>query len=106
MVTRSGERIRKLAENIFVVVMNLAGLAVKKLWSTNDFPAERGANGLMAEADSKNRKFPSKALDQFHGNARFLRSTRTRRNHNALGFAAGNFLHGDFVVAMHFNLAT
>src|SRR5437899_11509048 len=48
MIACGGEGIRQLAENVFAVVMDLAGLAVKKFRSADDFPAERGANGLMA----------------------------------------------------------
>ncbi len=106
MVARCGKRVRQLAENIFVVVMNLTRFAVKQFRRADDFAAERSADGLMAEANSKDGKFTGEALDQFHGNARFLRRARAGRNHDAFRLSADNFFHGDFVVAMHFDLAT
>ncbi len=106
MVARCGKGVRQLAENIFVVVMNLTRFSVKKFRRADDFAAERGTNGLMAEANTKDGKFAGEALDQLDRDARFLRRARTRRNHDAFRFAADNFFDGDFVVAMHFDLAT
>jgi hypothetical protein len=63
MVARCGEGIGKLAENIFVVVMNLARFAVEKFRSADDFSAERSANGLMAEANTEDGESAGEALD-------------------------------------------
>ena len=63
VITGGGERVGKFAENAFAVVMDLAGLAVEKLRGTNDFPAEGGADGLVAEANPEDGKFSSQALD-------------------------------------------
>ena len=52
MVARCGKGVRQLAENVFVVVMNLTRFAVKEFRGADDFAAERGANGLMAEANT------------------------------------------------------
>ena len=52
MVARCGERIGQLAENVLVVVMNLAGFAMEKLRCADDFSAERGADGLVTEANA------------------------------------------------------
>ena len=106
MVARGYKGIWKLAENVLVVVMNLAGFAVEKFRGADDFAAERGANSLMAEADTEDGEFSGEALDQLDGNARFLRRARSWRNYDAFGPAADNLFDGDFVVAMHFDLAT
>src|SRR5260370_10014792 len=106
MVARGGEGIGQLAENILAVVMDLASLAVKEFRSADYFSAERGADGLMAKAHAKDRKFSGQALHQLHGNARFLRSARTGGNHDTLRLSADNFFHGNFVVTVHFDLAT
>jgi len=106
VVARGGERIGQLAENVLTVVMNLAGLAVEKFWGANDFSAKSGADGLVSETNTEDGEFSGEAFDEFDGDASFLRRARTRRNHNALGLAACNFLDGDFVVAMHFDGAT
>src|SRR5260370_19922365 len=106
MVARGGEGIRQLAENILAVVMDLAGFAMKQLRSANDFAAECGADGLMAEAHTKDGKLSREALDQLHGNARLLRGAGAGRDDDALGLAPGNFFDGNFVFAMHFDLAT
>jgi len=63
MVARGGEGVGKFAENIFVVVMDLAGFAVEEFRRTNDLAAEGGADGLVAEAHTKNRKFSCEAFD-------------------------------------------
>jgi len=105
MITRSCEWLGQLAENIFAVVMDFAGLAVKEFWSANDFAAERRADSLMAEANAQDGKFSSEPLDQFHRNASLLRRARPRRNDDSLRLALGDVLDGDFVVAVHFHLA-
>ncbi len=45
MVARRGERVGQLAENVFMVVMNLAGFAVKEFRGADDFAAERKHRG-------------------------------------------------------------
>src|SRR6266849_6963369 len=106
MVARGGERIRERAENVPAVMMDLARFAMEEFWSAADFAAERGANGLMAKAHAEDGKFSGEALDQFYRNARFLRRARTGRNHDAFRLATDNFFDGNFVVAVHFDLAT
>ena len=63
VIAGGGERIGQFAENIFAVVMDLAGLAVEQLRGADDFAAESRADGLVAEADSKNGKLACQALD-------------------------------------------
>src|SRR5260370_4928411 len=82
MVARRGERVGQLAENVFMVVMNLTGFAVKEFRGADDFAAERGPNGLMAEADTQDGKLSDEPLHHPDGNARLLRWTRTRDNHD------------------------
>ena|SRR5215467_3159178 len=106
VIARSGERVGKLAKNIFAVVMDLTGFAMEKLWGTNDFPAEGGANCLVTKANSKNRELPCQPLDEFDRNTRVLRCARAGGNDDALWFATGDFLDGNFVVAMDFDFAT
>lgn len=52
VIAGGGEGVWKFAEDIFAVVMDLAGFAVKKFWGANDFSAESGAYGLVAETNS------------------------------------------------------
>jgi len=56
VIPRGCEGLRKFVENVFAVVMDFAGFAVKKLWSANDFAAERRADRLMAEANTQDGK--------------------------------------------------
>src|SRR5260370_13843768 len=100
MVARGGEGIWKLAENILVVVMNLARFAVEKLRDADDFGAERSADGLMAKANTKNRKFSGEALHQLHGNACFLRCAGPGGNHDAVQLAAYYFIDSDYIDAL------
>src|SRR6267154_5163021 len=86
--------------------MNLAGLAVKNLGSANDFATECRADGLMTQAYAKDRKFSGQAANQVDANPGVLRSTWTRRNYDGVRLAPRNFLDGDFVVAVHLDIAT
>jgi hypothetical protein len=104
VIARGCKWLGKIAENVFAVVMNFAGLAVKEFWSANDFSSKGCADGLMAEANAQDRKSSGEPLDQLHGNACLLRGTWARRNDDFFGLALGNFLYRDFVVAMHFHL--
>src|SRR6266566_1771069 len=105
MVARCGERIRQLPENSLAVVLDFAGLAVKKFRRPDDSPSERRPDRLMPQANPKNRKLRGETLDEFHGNACLLRRAWARRNHDLLRLAAGNLFHGNLVVAMHLHLA-
>ena len=78
VIARGGERIGQLAENIFSVVMNLAGFAVEKLRGADDLSPKRGANGLMAKTHAKDRKFSREAFNQLNRNTCFLRRARSR----------------------------
>ncbi len=49
VVARGGEGVGEFAEDAFGVVMDGAGFAVEEFGRANDFPAECGADGLMAE---------------------------------------------------------
>ncbi len=86
--------------------MDLARLTVEEIRSADDLAAERGADGLMAEAHTEDGKFSGEALDQFYGNACLLRSARTGRNHDAFWLSPGNLFDGNLVVAMHLDVAT
>src|SRR5205814_1663652 len=106
MIACGGEGIRQLAENILAVMMDLARFAVKQFGSADDFAAERSANGLVAEAHTKDGKFPGQALDELHGNARLLGRARPWRNYDAFRIPPGNLFDGNPVVAMHFDVTT
>jgi len=106
MVARGGEGIRQLAENILAVVMDLARFAVEEFRGADDFAAERSANGLVAEAHTKDGKFSGEALDQLHGNARLLRRAWPWRNHNPFRLFPRDIFNADLIVAMHFHLAS
>src|SRR4029077_20677924 len=80
VVARGGERVGELAENVFAVVVYLAGLAVEKFRSANDFASERRADGLMTQADTENREFPGQAANQIDANSGVLRRAGARRN--------------------------
>src|SRR5262249_38293309 len=87
------------------VMLDLACFAVEEFRSPDDLAAERSADRLMPQAYTENGDFAGQALYQLHGNSRFTRSARARRNDDALGLAANDFVDGDFVVAMHFHVA-
>src|ERR1700674_759814 len=63
--------------------------------------AKNLSNGLMAQANAKNRNSAAQMLDQSEGNARIRRAARTRRDQNALGYIGFNLSQGDFVIAAH-----
>ncbi len=84
---------------------DLAGLPVKQLGRADNFPAERRTNRLVAQANAQNRNLPRQFLDHLDGDPGFLRSARSGRNHDALRLAAGDLLHANAVVSVHFHLA-
>src|SRR5207253_2228167 len=55
------ERVGQLAEDIFPVVMNLAGFTMEKFRSADDFSAKSCTNGLVAEANTEDWKFSGKS---------------------------------------------
>ena len=63
VITRGGEWLRDIPENVFSVMMDFARFAVKQFRSANDFAAEGGPDRLMAEADAKNRKSARESLN-------------------------------------------
>ena len=106
MITRGREGIGQFAKNSLAVMANFAGFAVEEFGRANDFSSECGADGLMAEANTEDWKFPFETLDEFDGDAGFSGRARAGRNDNAVRFAADNFVHGNFIIAMHFDGAT
>src|SRR5882762_1099045 len=86
--------------------MNLAGFAVKNLGSANDFAAECRADGLMTEAYAKDRELSGQAANQVDANSGILRGAWAGRNYDGFGLAPRNFLDGNFIVAMHLDIAT
>src|SRR5580704_14095736 len=105
MIARGCEGIRQLAEDAFGIVVNGAGLAMKHLRGANDLATEGCADCLMAQADAEYGVFSREALDQVDANSRVLGRARTRGNYDAFWFAAGDLFHGNFVVAMYFDIA-
>src|SRR6267142_6868829 len=63
VIARCREGIGQPAENTLAVVLDLAGLAVKKFRGANDLAAKRNANGLMPKAYAEDWEFPREALD-------------------------------------------
>ena len=57
MVARGHEILRQFAKNGFAIVMDAAGFAVHQRRGAYHLAAERVANGLMAEANAKDRDF-------------------------------------------------
>ena len=51
-------------EDSFVVMRDRAGLTVHQVRSTNHFPSESRANGLMSQANPKDRNLPGEVPDQ------------------------------------------
>src|ERR1700676_4344130 len=83
-----------------------AGFAVEQFWRANDFPAECRADGLMAQAHAQDGKLSCEAPDELDANAGILRRARARRNHDAVWPAPGDFLDGNLVVSMDFDIAS
>ncbi len=52
VIASGGERVGQTAEDIFAVVMDLAGFPVEKLWRAYDFSAKSGADGLVPETNT------------------------------------------------------
>src|SRR4051812_16469661 len=106
MVARGYEILRQLAEEVFLVVMNAAGLAVHQLWRANHACAKGIADGLVPETHAQQRHFASEAPDHLHADTGLLRNARTWRDHDALRLHRRDFIERDLIVAAHFQLFT
>ena len=84
VVAGASQRRRQSAKNAFAVMLHSAGLAVHERARAHHFAAERLANGLVSQANPKNRRFSRHVADQRHQNSRFARRARPRRKQNAL----------------------
>src|SRR6202049_2669499 len=104
MVTRGYEILRQFAKNGFAVVMDSAGFAVHQRRSAYHIASERVANGLMAEANSKDGDLPGELADDVYANTRILWFAGPGRDHDPLRLSVRDFVDGDLVVAPNFEL--
>src|ERR1700724_2263596 len=104
MVTRGYEILRQFAKNGFAIVMDSAGFAVHQRRSAYHITSERVADGLMAEANSKDRDFPRELADDVDAHTRNLWFAGAGRDHDPLWLSVRDFVDGDLVVAPNFEL--
>jgi hypothetical protein len=105
VIAGGGERVGEFAEDAFGIVLDRAGLAVEKFGSADHFATESGADRLVTEADSEDWEFAGESADQVDADAGILRGAGAGRDYDALGFAASDFVYGNFVVAVDFYIA-
>src|SRR4051794_13961882 len=65
----------------------------------DDFSAEGSADRLMSETDAESGNRRSQLANEFDGDTRFVRSTRTRRDNDPFRLQSACFVQGDLVVA-------
>ncbi len=106
MVARTGERRGQPGKNTFSIVLDRAGFSMHQRLRPNDFAAKGFTNGLVAETDPKNRRFPGHVPDERHQNPGLVRRARPRRKQNALRLHGLDFLRSHLVVAPHHHFRT
>jgi hypothetical protein len=94
----------KTGEDALAVVLDLAGLAVHQALGADHLAAEGLADGLMAQANSKDGHFAGHVADQRNQNAGLAGRARAGREQNALGLERLDLFDGQFVVAMDLDL--
>lgn len=104
MITRRYEILRQFAKNGFPIVMDSAGFAVHQRRSAYHIASERVANGLMTEANSKDRDFPRELADDVDANTRILGFAGAGRDHDPLRLSVRDFVDGNLVVAPNLEL--
>ena len=81
-----------------------AGFAVHQVAGADDLAAEGLADGLMAEADSQDRRLAGHAADQRNQNAGLAGRAGARREQDALGPERLDLIDGQLVVAIDLDL--
>ena len=70
----------------------------------HDLRTEGVADALVTEANAKQRNVRSEGPDDFVGESRFTRGTRSGRDEDAFGFERADLFDGDLVVAMDLHI--
>jgi len=92
-------------EDSFVVMRDRAGLTVHQVRSTNHFPSESRANGLMSQANPKDRNSACEVADQIDADASVLRRAWTGRDDDSFRVHRIDVGNRDLIVAAHFDLS-
>ena len=82
-------------------MLDLAGLAVHKVFGAHDRAPERGSNCLMSQAYSQHRHPARELLDQLNADSGILRRTRTGRKHYPVRVQVLYIFHRDLVIAAY-----
>src|SRR5262249_22531286 len=86
-------------ENRLAVMLNLAGLAVHQMAGTHNLAAERGADGLMSQADAKQRDFSGEVTNQSDADPGLVWSARTRGDYDSFRGEFCNLAYSCLVIA-------
>ncbi|MNC08203.1 hypothetical protein D3C75_557830 [compost metagenome] len=104
MIAGHRQRTIQAFEYTLVLVKYRASLTMHHLAGAHHITAKSLADGLVAEADAKNRKFAGEMLDRFNRDAGFGRGARTGGHNDAFRVEGFDFSDGQFIVAHDFNL--
>ena len=103
VVARGGERVWQPLEDPLAVVVDLVGLPMHQPLGPHDDAAGRLADGLMPQANAKQRQLAHELLNALDRNAGLARRAGPRRNDQMARFLGRNFVRGDLVVPMDFD---
>jgi hypothetical protein len=99
MVTGGGHRGFDPLKDRAAIVLDRARFPVHQLPGPYHFSAERFAQGLMSEADSKHRNLAGEVTKQFDADPRFMRSAWPWGDHDAVGVESLDLVNAQLVVA-------
>src|SRR5262245_41801208 len=99
MISAGHERRRQVCEETFRSVFYLRSSAMPRFGRPHDSSAECGRNGLMAEANAKDRKLAAQPAHEIDRTARVGGSAWSRRQHNRVRLQAPHFTNCGRIVA-------
>src|SRR5689334_1894985 len=97
-------RLRRVLEQRFAIMLDLAGFTVHKLFGPYNISAERRPNRLVSQTNTQNRLLAGKMLDQINADPGHLRRTWAGRDKNMAGLHGLHVQWSDLIVAPDLNL--
>ncbi len=101
VIARGGEWGNKFREKSLTVVLDLVRLTVHQFWGANNFSTESLTDGLVTEADAKQRDATGKMFHAIDADASFVWSARSRGNQDSCRRHLVNLFHRNFVISEH-----
>ena len=104
MVSSRGKWVGHALEQVLAVVLNRGGFSVHHAVIHDHIRAEDMTDALMSEADAQRWDLGAECADNFVGQTRFARRTRTRRDKDSVGVQAPNCCESNLIISMNLHV--